>query len=97
MPGRSDNTQTDTGSRPQRRRLRGMCSSKTGKAIGFTTIAAPIVGYIVNDLKKPDSIVRGLLGGMVKKLLPAKTEKVAAIDITDEVDILEENKDNNSL
>jgi len=70
-----------------------MLSSKTGKTIGFTSIAAPIIGYVVNDLKKPDSLVRSLLSGAVRKLLPAKTEIVEAVDITDEVEIIENHKE----
>ncbi len=82
--------------RRQRRRLRGMFASKTGKTIGYTSIAAPIVGYIVNDLKKPDSIIRGLAGGVVSKLLPVKSRKVEAIDITDKIEILEDKGDKRS-
>jgi len=73
-----------------------MFTGKTGKAIGFTSIAAPIIGYVVNDLKKPDSIVRGLIGGVVRKLLPAKSGKVEVIDITDKVEILEDKGDKRS-
>lgn len=95
-PEKPDSAGKGTGGRRERKRLRGVFSSKTGKAIGFTSIAAPIIGYVVNDLKKPNSIVRGLIGGMVRKLLPAKTEKVEAIDITNEVEILEDDSDKKS-
>ncbi|TET94500.1 MAG: hypothetical protein E3J26_04455 [Candidatus Zixiibacteriota bacterium] len=73
-----------------------MFTGKTGKAIGFTSIAAPIIGYVVNDLKKPDSIVRGLIGGVVRKLLPAKSGKVEVIGITDKVEIIEDKGDKRS-
>ena len=79
--------------RRARTRLRGMFSGKRGKAIGFTSIAAPIIGYVVNDLRKPESIVRGLIGGVMRKLLPPKSEKPEAIDITDKVEILEDDSD----
>ena len=79
--------------RRARTRLRGMFSGKRGKAIGFTSIAAPIIGYVVNDLRKPDSIVRGLVGGVIRKLLPPKSETLEAIDITDRVEILEDDSD----
>ena len=88
------NRQQDSAGNPgrrQRSRLRGMLSGKTGKTIGFTTIAAPIVGYVINDLKKPNSIVRSLITGVVRKLLPAKTDKVEVIDITERVEIIEDN------
>ena len=89
MPMRKDNSPTGRAGAGQRRRLRGMLSGKTGKAIGFTSIAAPLLGYVVNDLKKPDSIVRGLIGGVIRKLMPPKSEKVEAIDITEKVEIIE--------
>ena len=88
----SDNAGMGVGGR-QRKRMRGMFSSKTGKTIGFTSIAAPIIGYVINDLKKPNSIVRNLIGGAVRKLLPAKSEKVDAIDITNEIEIIENNNE----
>ena len=95
-PKTSDNAGAGTGGRRQRKRLRGMFTGKTGKAIGFTSIAAPIIGYVVNDLKKPDSIIRGLIGGVVRKLLPSKSGKAEAIDITDKVEIIEEDGDKRS-
>ena len=93
------NVSTDTGlgagNRKQRKRLRGMLSGKSGKTIGFTSIAVPVIGFVLNDLKKPDSVVRGLIGGVIRKLLPAKLEKVETIDITDEVEILENDSNSN--
>jgi len=96
MPRGISDTGTGPGGRRQRKRLRGMFTGKTGKAIGFTSIAAPIIGYVVNDLKKPDSIVRGLIGGVVRKLLPAKSGKVEVIGITDKVEIIEDKGDKRS-
>lgn len=94
---KSDNAGEGGGARRERRRLRGVFSGKRGKAIGFTSIAAPIVGYVVNDLRKPDSVVRQLAGGVIRKLLPAKSEKPEAIDITDKVEILEVGSDSKSI
>jgi len=95
MPRGISDAGTGPGGRRQRKPLRGMFTGKTGKVIGFTSIAAPIIGYVVNDLKKPDSIVRGLIGGVVRKLLPAKSRKVEAIDITDKVDVIVDDSDKN--
>lgn len=96
MPGRFDNTGAYVGRRRLRARLGGMFANKTCRTIGFASIAAPIVGYIINDLKKPDSVISGLIGSTVSKLLRAKPEKVEAIDITDKVEILEINSDKRS-
>lgn len=93
MPKRLDDAGTGIGGRRQRGRMRGMLTGKTGKAAGFMSIVGPIIGYVVHDLKKPDSIIRGLIGRTVNKLLPAKAQRVETIDITDEVEILEDNSD----
>ena len=89
----TDQAGTGGSGRRQRNRLRGAFTGKTGKTIGFTSIAAPIIGYIVNDLRKPDSIVRHLIGRAARKLLATKTDKVEVIDITSEVEILEDKSD----
>jgi hypothetical protein len=96
MSKRFDNADTGVGRRRQRSRLRGMLTGKTGKTAGLASIAAPIIGYVVHDLKKPDSIIRGLIGKTISRFLPAKPEKVEAIDITDEVEILEDHSDRKS-
>ncbi len=82
------------GDRKIRRRFRGMMESKAGKAVGFTSLAAPIIGYIINDLRKPNSIVRQLIGKAVNKLLESKIKKVEAIDITDKIEIIGESNHN---
>ena len=71
-----------------RSRLRGMMESKSGKAVGITSLVVPAIGYILNDLRKPNSIARQLIGKAVDKFLKLKTEKVEAIDITDKVEIV---------
>lgn len=96
-PSESGTAGTGAGGMRRRKRLRGMLAGKTGKTIGFTSIAAPIIGYVVNDLKKPNSIIRDLVGGVVRKLLPAKSEKPEAIDITDRVEIIEDGSDSKSM
>ena len=78
-----------TGGGGLRRRVRGMCSGKTGKTIGLASLAAPVVGFVVNDLKKPDSMIRALTAATVRKLLPARSAQPKAIDITDKVEITE--------
>jgi len=94
---KSDITGKGVGVRRARTRLRGMFSGKRGKAIGFTSVAAPIIGYVVNDLRKPNSIVRELIGGVIRKLLPPKSEKFEVIDITDKVEILEDDSDRKNM
>ncbi len=88
------NNQRNKGDRRIRRRIRGMMESKAGKVAGYTSLAAPVIGFIINDLRKPNSMVRQLIGKAVNKLLESKNKKVEAIDITDKVEILGENNHN---
>jgi len=77
-----------------RRRFRGMMESKTGKTVKYTSLAASIVAFIINDLRKPNSMTRQLIGKTVNKLLELKNKKIEAIDITDKVEILGESNHN---
>ena len=89
MSVRNNSASSGSGGGRRRIRMRGMLSTKTGKAIGLTSIAAPILGYVVNDLKKPDSIVRGLATAAIRKLIHSKQKEIQEIDITDKVEIIE--------
>ncbi|GEM_PF-1646249 len=89
-----DETQMNTeGAGPGRvrRRLRGALNSRTGKAVGITSLVAPLLGLIINDLRQPNSLSRRLLGMAVNKLAAPKYTKAEAIDITDKVEIVNEN------
>ncbi len=82
-----NNIQKNKGDRKIRRRFRGIMESITGKAVGYTSLVAPVIGFIINDLRKPNSIVRQLIGKVAKKLLESRYRKVEVIDITDKVEI----------
>ncbi len=70
--------------------MRGMFKSKTGRSIGIASIAAPLIGYVVNDLQKPDSMIRALVERSVRRLLPSYAQKREIIDISDKVEIIED-------
>ena len=91
MPGKTQTPNERAGGRRYRSRVRGMLSSRTGKTVGIASIVTPVIGYVVNDLRKPDSVIRALVGRAVSRFLPTGTKEVKAIDITDEVEILEDN------
>jgi hypothetical protein len=76
-----------------RRRLRGMAGTRAGKTIGISSLVAPVVGLVVNDLRKPDSIIRALLKNTATRLLAARSKKPEVIDITDRVEVID-NKGN---
>jgi hypothetical protein len=91
------NNRANQGERRIRRRLRGMMETRTGKAVGYTSLVAPVIGFILNDLRKPNSLVRQLAGKVVNRFLESKPEKIEAIDITDQVELLDEKNNNNKL
>ena len=78
------------GGRRMRKRLGRCFSGKQGKTIGIASIAAPVAGFIVNDLRKPNSIIRNLLAITAAKLLPARFERRKALDISDKVEVIED-------
>lgn len=90
------NNKTNQGDRRIRRRLRGMMKTRTGKAVGYTSLVAPVIGFILNDLRKPNSLVRRLAGKVVNRFLESKPEKIEAIDITDQVELLDEKNNDKS-
>lgn len=71
--------------------------TKTGKAVGIVSLAAPVVGFIIKDLKKPNSITRQLVGKAVKKLLERKPKQVEVIDITDRAEITDITDEDNLI
>jgi len=83
-----DTARSGGGGRRLRQRVRGYFSGKKAKTAGAATILAPIVGYVVNDLRKPDSLIRRLAGTTVRKLLSSRSKGTKAIDISDKVDVV---------
>jgi hypothetical protein len=41
-------------------RLRGAFSGKRGRRLGLASAILPLTGYVIQDLRKPDSIIRAL-------------------------------------
>jgi hypothetical protein len=64
--------------------------------IGLTSIAAPVVGLIVRDLRRPDSLIRRLIGGAATKLLERRAVKGEPTDITDKVEVTMDENDKSS-
>jgi len=72
-----------------RRRMRACTSSRTGRAVGISSLAVPLAGFILNDLRKPDSIVLGLLGSIAKQVRLLSMRSRPELDIRDRVDVIE--------
>jgi hypothetical protein len=73
----------------RRGRIASCLSSPKRRAIGFSSLAAPIAGYIVNDLRKPDSVIRSLVAGAVSRLrvyVDSRAKK--ELDIGDKAEIV---------
>jgi len=75
-----------------RRRFRNMFGGKRGKAIGFGAIAAPIAGFIANDLRKANGVIRGVIAPAVASLLPEKLRGRKKLDIGDKAEIIDHDK-----
>ena len=91
MPDKTNSGTTGQGGQRLRKRLRGMLDTKAGKSLGIASVAAPIAGLIAHDLQKPDSVIRGLISGGVKRLLALK-DKISAIDISKHAEISDNEK-----
>ena len=67
-----------------------MMTSKTGKTAGVASLVVPLLGLIIKDLQKPNSVIRSLVGRGIDRLLESRRRKIEAIDITDEVEIIDD-------
>ncbi len=97
MPEENKTAGYSGGGRRNRQRLRGLMSTRVGKTAGVASIVAPVVGFIVNDLKRPNSIIKALTNKVISHLLPQRRERVEAIDITDEVEIIEDKQEQKAI
>jgi hypothetical protein len=75
-----------------RRRIRGFFSTRQGKAVGFASIAAPIVGVIANDLRKTDGVIRGLIAPSITRLLSGKFIGGKKLDVGDKAEVIDHDK-----
>ncbi len=70
-----------------RARIRGGLSSRTGRTVGATSILTPLVGYIIHDLQKPDSVIRQLSKAAVNKLVSMTRRPRQLVDISDKAEV----------
>jgi len=56
----SDQQSSMSRGRQQRSRLRGVLTGKRGRQVGLASLMAPLAGYVIRDLRKPDSVIRVL-------------------------------------
>jgi hypothetical protein len=46
--------------RPRRLRFRGAFAGRRGRQAGLTALVLPLTGYVIRDLRKPDSVIRAI-------------------------------------
>ena len=67
-------------------------SRKIGRTGSLASVGALLLTAAVRDLRKPDSLIRSLLGAAKQRFLTAKTTSKDAIDITDKVEVMDIDK-----
>ncbi len=92
MPKKRQNTADDTNGQKHRWRFRNLFDGKRGKLIGFGAIAAPIAGFVANDLRKADGVIRGVIAPAVARMLPEKLGGGKKLDISDRAEVIDHDK-----
>jgi len=82
------NTQEMRG-RGRRFRLRGVFSGKRGRQAGLASLFVPLAGYVIQDLRRPDSTVKALAQRAYAYLTRSITDRQKAIDPAGRVEIVE--------
>jgi hypothetical protein len=79
--------------RGMRRRLRGAFSGKRGRRIGFASFVVPLAGYVIQDLRKPDSTIKLIARRAYTYLSERRVDRAKRIDPAGRVEIIDaENK-----
>ena len=85
-----ENDQTMRGpGRGRRFRLRGPFSGKRGRQAGLASLIIPLAGYVIQDLRKPNSTVKALAQRAYAYLTQAKADRRKAIDPAGRVEVIE--------
>ena len=86
-----NNQGSDARGRRQRRRLRGIFAGKRGKQIGLLSFVTPLAGYVIQDLRKPDSVIKSIAQRAYLYLAERKTVRRQRIDPAGRVEVLQTN------
>jgi hypothetical protein len=70
------------GPRGRRRRL-----GKGGKAVGLASLATPVAAFVVNDLRKPDSLIKAGVKTLVRYVTRRKLAAPESVDISDKIEV----------
>ena len=80
--------------RRRRVRLRGAFKGKRGKRLGLASAVVPLAGYLIQDLRKPDSVVKAIATRARDYLTERMAERRKRIDQKAQVEILDTTADN---
>ncbi len=87
MGGSTKHTGPGSGWGRVRARVRGGLSSKTGRAVGVTSLLTPIAGYIIHDLQKPNSMIRQLSKAAFEKVVSLTKRPKQLVDISNKSEV----------
>lgn len=73
----------------RRSRFRTAFSGKRGRQAGLASLFVPLTGYLIQDLRKPDSSVKALAQRVYALLTRAKVDRRKAIDPAGRVEVIE--------
>ena len=85
----SDQQSPMSGGRRQRSRLRGALTGKRGRQVGFASLMAPLAGYVIQDLRKPNSAIRALTQRTGAWLIEKIASHRRRIDYAEPVEIVD--------
>ena len=77
----------------RRSRLRGALSGKRGRQVGLASLMAPLAGYVIQDLRKPDSVIKALTQRTGAWLSERMASRRQQIDYAEPIEIVDANID----
>jgi hypothetical protein len=80
----------------RRRRLRGALSGRRGKQLGLLSFFVPLTGYVIQDLRKPDSVIKALTQRVSTYLAERKSAARRQIDPAGRVEVLQTDSTTNT-
>lgn len=75
--------------RQRRVRLRGALSGKRGKRLGLASTIIPVAGYVIQDLRKPDSVIKAVTQRVRTYLADRIADRRKRISSSGRVEILD--------
>ena len=68
--------------------LRAGLGTRTGRAVGMSSVLVPLVSYVVYDLQQPDSTVKRLMSAAADRLITWRENRRRLTDISSKVEVV---------